>query len=114
MKTKNNIFILICAIFTLGAAYSQNILNNGDFRNSTELKSFYNTKPPANIWSKSQDEDVDAHVIIKDGICNYEIRSAGKHSYSVQLAQGGFTLIPGHSYKLSSIQIRQFPLTSLC
>lgn len=102
MKTKYNISIFICGILsTIFTGYSQNILSNGDFSQTTEIISFFNTQPPANIWSTSQDSDVNAKATIVNGICNYEIISSGNFTFAVQLAQGGFPLKLGHSYKLS-------------
>jgi len=101
MKTKyiNPIFIcvILCTIIT---GYSQNILSNGDFRQTTNIISF-NTQPPAKIWSTYQDSDVNAKATIVNGICNYEIISSGNSTYEVQLTQGGFPLKSGHSYKFS-------------
>ena len=102
MKTKYIISIFVCVILsTIIKGYSQNILSNGDFSNATDIISFFDSRPPANIWSSSQDSDVIAKATVVNGICNYEITSSGNNTYSVQLTQGGFSLKPGHSYKLS-------------
>jgi hypothetical protein len=100
MKTKYIISMAICVILS-AIVHSQNILSEGDFTNTTDIISNINSRPPANVWSSSQDSDVIAKAAIANGICNYEIISSGNNTYSVQLAQGGITLIPGHSYELS-------------
>jgi len=101
MKTKYIISIFVCVIlFPIIKGYSQNILSNGDFSKTTDIISF-NTQPPEKIWSTSQDGDVKAKAIIVNGICKYEIINSGNNTYGIQLAQGGFSLEPKHSYKLS-------------
>lgn len=102
MKTEYIIYILICVILSnITTGYSQNILSNGDFSNPTDIISTLNGQPQANIWSSYQDSDVKAKATIANGICKYEITSSGNNTYSVQLTQGGLSLKPGHSYKLS-------------
>ena len=102
MKTKYIISIFVCVILSTNIkGYAQNILSNGDFSNATDIISFFDSRPPENIWSSFQDSDVIAKATVVNGICNYEITRSGNNTYSVQLTQGGFSLKPGHSYKLS-------------
>ncbi len=101
MKTKYIHPIFICVLLcTIIKGYSQNILSNGDFSQTTDIIAL-KTELPAKFWSTYQDSNVKAKVTVVNGICKYEIISSGNYTYQVQLTQGGFSLKPGHSYKFS-------------
>jgi len=102
MKAKYVISVVICVVLLVNnIGYSQNLLSNGDFSNATDTITSFTSEPPVNIWSSFQDSDVKAKATVLNGICNFEITSSGNNTYSVQLVQGGLSLKPGHSYKLS-------------
>jgi len=102
MKAKYVISMVICVVlFVNNIGYSQNLLSNGDFSNTTDTITSFTSEPPVNIWSSFQDSDVKAKATMLKGICKFEITSSGNNTYSVQLVQGGLSLKPGHSYKLS-------------
>ena len=102
MKTKYIISIFVCVILsTIIKGYSQNILTDGDFSLTTNIVSFVNGLPPANVWLTWQGDNVDANATVVNHECNYQILSSGNLKYEVQLIQAGFSLVPGHSYKLS-------------
>jgi len=102
MKTKYIISIFVCFILsTIIKGYSQNILTDGDFSITTNIVSFIDGPPPANIWSTWQGENVDANATVVNHECNYQILSSGNLKYEVQLIQAGFSLVAGHSYQLS-------------
>jgi len=82
-------------------SHSQNLLSDGDFSLTTNIVSFVDGPPPANVWSTWQGENVDANATVVNNECNYQILSSGNLKYEVQLIQAGFSLVPGHSYKLS-------------
>ncbi|SNR53460.1 Carbohydrate binding domain-containing protein [Lutibacter agarilyticus] len=102
MKTKyiNPIFIciILCTIIT---SYSQNILTDGDFSLTTNIVSFVDGLPPANVWSTWQGDNIEANATVINSECNYQILSSGNQRYEVQLVQAGFSLVPEHSYQLS-------------
>lgn len=102
MKAKYVISIAICAVlFINDIGYAQNLVSNGDFSNTTDSITSFTSEPPVNIWSSFQESDVKAKATLLNGICNFEITSSGTNTYSLQLVQGGLSLEPGHSYKLS-------------
>ena len=102
MKAKYVIsMVIFVVVFFNNIGYSQNLLSNGDFSNTTDTITSFTSEPPVNIWSSFQDSDVKAKATVLNGICNFEITSSGNNTYSVQLVQGGLSLKPGHSYKLS-------------
>lgn len=102
MKTNyfNSLFFVVI-LLTISMSHSQNILTDGDFSLTTNIVSFVDGPPPANIWSTWQGEHVDAHATVVNHECYYQILSSGNLKYEVQLIQAGFSLVPGHSYKLS-------------
>jgi hypothetical protein len=102
MKTKYKHPIFICVVLcTIITSYSQNILTDGDFSLTTNIVSFVDGPPPANVWSTWQGDNVEANATVVNEEFNYQILSAGNLKYEVQLIQAGFSLVPGHSYKLS-------------
>lgn len=102
MKTNyfNSLFFVVI-LLTISMSHSQNILTDGDFSLTTNIVSFVDGPPPANIWSTWQGENVNAHATVVNHECYYQILSSGNLKYEVQLIQAGFSLVPGHSYKLS-------------
>jgi len=102
MKTNyfNSLFFGVI-LLTISMSHSQNILTNGDFSLTTNIDSFANGPPPANVWSTWQADNIDANATVVNYECNYQILSSGNQAYEVQLVQAGFSLVPGHSYKLS-------------
>ena len=101
MKAKYVISMVICVVLIVNnIGYSQNLLSNGDFSNTTDTITSFTSEPPVNIWSSFQESDFKANATVLNGICNFEITSSGNNTYSVQLVQGGLSLKPGHSYKL--------------
>ena len=102
MKAKYVIpMVIYIALFINNLGYAQNLISNGDFSNTSDTITAFVSEPPVNIWSSFQDSDVKAKATMLNGICNFEITSSGNNTYSVQLVQGGLSLKPGHSYKLS-------------
>ena len=102
MKTNyfNSLFFGVI-LLTISMSHSQNILNDGDFSLTTNIVSFVNGLPPANVWSTWQGDNVDAYATVVNYECNYQILNSGNQAYEMQLVQAGFSLVPGHSYKLS-------------
>lgn len=102
MKTNyfNSLFFSVI-LLTMSIGHSQNILTDGDFSLTTDIVSYVNGQPPANVWSTWQGGDVNAIATVVDGVCNYQVINSGNQTYEVQLVQGGFTLEKGHSYQLS-------------
>jgi hypothetical protein len=88
-------------LLTISMNHSQNILTNGDFSLTTKIVSNGNGPPSANVWSTWQGDNVKANASIVNNEFNYQILSAGNLKYEVQLIQAGFSLLAGHSYKLS-------------
>jgi hypothetical protein len=86
---------------TISISHSQNILTDGDFSLTTNIVSFVNGPPPANVWSTWHGDNVDANATVLNHKFNYEIISSGNLKYEVQLIQAGFSLVAGHTYKLS-------------
>ncbi|HNX65871.1 MAG TPA: SusF/SusE family outer membrane protein [Bacteroidales bacterium] len=80
-------------------ANAQNIIVDGDFSTTTVI-SPNDGWPPPGVWSTYQ-VYADANATVVEGVCNYQILSTGFNTWEVQLAQGGFTLAQGHSYRLS-------------
>ena len=102
MKTYS-CYSLFFGIFlvTLSGVYSQNIIIDGDFSSTTEIPTYFEGAPPANIWWTWQDHNVIAKASIVNQQLQYQISSAGNQTFAVQLIQLGFPLEPLHSYKLS-------------
>lgn len=102
MKTNcfNSLFFLII-LFTTSVSHSQNLLTNGDFSLATNIVSNFDGPPPANVWSTWQVEHVEANASVINHEFNYQILKSGNQTYEVQLIQAGFSLVAGHSYKLS-------------
>ncbi len=103
---KKNYFdslILGVLCLTITTAQSQNILFDGDFSETTEIIPFYSSSPPLNAWAYwvNLDNGAQANPTVVDGTLNFEIISPGLNMWDVQLAQWGFSLIQGHSYRLS-------------
>ena len=96
----NSLFFLVL-LLTSSMSHSQNLLSDGDFSLTTNIVSFVDGPPPANVWSTWQGENVDANATIVNNECNYQILSSGNLKYEVQLIQAGFSLVPRHLYKLS-------------
>ncbi|GAA4890267.1 hypothetical protein GCM10023311_13080 [Flaviramulus aquimarinus] len=102
MKTNYfNALFFVVMLFMVSIGHSQNVLTDGDFSVTTDIISNFDGTPPANVWSTWQATNVDANAVVVNNEFNYQIRSAGNHTYEVQLVQAGFSLVPGHSYKLS-------------
>ena len=102
MKTNNfNSLFFGVILLTISMSHSQNILTNGDFSSTTDIVSNFNGPPPANVWSTSQGDNVDANAAFVNQEFNYQILNSGNQKYEVQLIQAGFSLVAGHSYKLS-------------
>ena len=102
MKAK--IFTLIILGITLvsvSQSYSQNILTDGDFSSTTEIASYTGGVGPANLWCTFQNAGTEANATIVAGVCNYQVVNAGYDTWEVQLIQWGFSLTPGHYYRLS-------------
>ncbi len=102
MKTTyvTSLFFWAIMLFTISMSYSQNILTNGDFSLTTNIVSDFDELPPAKAWSIWQADNVDATAAVVNQELHYQIRSSGNQTYAVQLIQAGFSLVPGHSYKL--------------
>jgi len=102
MKTTyfNSLFFGLI-LLTISMSHSQNILTDGNFSLTTDIISIVDGPPPANVWSTWQGGDVNANATVVNHECNYQILSSGNQTYEVQLVQAGFSLVPGHSYKLS-------------
>lgn len=79
---------------------SQNILTDGDFSTTTEILP-WDGWYPSNTWCYYMDWDASGYASVIDGICHYEVYSVGSYTWSVQLIQAGFQLIPGHRYRFS-------------
>ena len=95
--------VLGIMFFNVTLSYSQNILTDGDFSTTTVI-SPNDGWPPPNVWSTFQSGGVDASATVVDGVCNYNIPGygyPGSGTWEIQLAQAGFTLLQGHSYRLS-------------
>ncbi|MCE2611569.1 carbohydrate binding domain-containing protein [Flavobacteriaceae bacterium D16] len=88
-------------LLSLSLGHSQNILTNGDFSLTTDIISNYNGPPPANVWLTWQGTNVDAKASVVNQQLHYQIINSGNQTYEVQLLQAGFSLVAGHSYKLS-------------
>jgi hypothetical protein len=88
--------IMLLALMPVNA---QNLLVDGDFSTTTVIEPNYGWPPP-NVWSTFQG-DVDANATVVDGVCNYQILSSGSNTWEIQLAQAGFALTYGHTYRLS-------------
>lgn len=102
MKTNyvNSIFFWVI-LLTISMSYSQNILTDGDFSLTTDLVLNFEGRPPAKVWTIWQGANVDANAAVVNNEFNFQIRSAGNQTYDVQLIQAGFTVVAGHTYKLS-------------
>lgn len=102
MKTNcfNSLFFWII-VLTISMSHSQNLLTNGDFSLTNKIVSFVDGPPPANKWSTWQADNVDANATVINQELNYQILKSGNQAYEVQLIQAGFSLVAGHSYKLS-------------
>jgi len=102
MKTNcfNSLFFWII-LLTISMSHSQNLLTDGDFSLTTNIVSNFNGPPPANVWSTWQADNVDANTTVVNHEFNYQILKPGNQAYEVQLIQAGFSLVSGHSYKLS-------------
>jgi hypothetical protein len=92
---------LVFGLFLLAAlpANAQNILVDGDFSTTTVINPNYGWPPP-NVWTTFQG-GVDANATVVDGVCNYQIYYSGMYTWEIQLVQAGFTLVQGHSYRLT-------------
>lgn len=102
MKAKNFI-LLVFVIMLVGVlrSYSQNLLTDGDFSTTTEITPYTGGVAPEKIWCTFQNAGTDANATIVSGVCNYEVVNAGYDTWEVQLVQWGFSLTPGHFYRLS-------------
>lgn len=94
-------FLFGIILLTVSRGHSQNILTHGDFSVSSGIVSNYEGQPPANVWLTWQGENVDAKASVVNQELHYQILSSGNQKYEVQLLQAGFSLKPGHTYKLS-------------
>ena len=102
MKTNYfSAFIFAGTLLTISVSHSQNILTDGDFSLTTNIVSNFDGPPPAKAWSTWQGDNVEANAAVVNKALYYEILKAGNQTYEVQLIQAGFSLEPGHSYKLS-------------
>ena len=104
MKTRI-ITTLVLGILMLSVQLSraQNLLTDGDFSTTTVITPFNTPQPPTNIWCSwlNYDNGANANATVNDGVCNFQIFSAGFNTWDIQLAYWGFTLTPGHSYRLT-------------
>jgi hypothetical protein len=94
-------FLFGFILLTISRGHSQNIVTNGDFSDSSGIVTNYDGQPPANVWLTWHGENVDAKASVVNQELHYQIFSSGNQKYEVQLLQAGFSLIPGHTYKLS-------------
>jgi len=100
-KTYYTSLLFWAMLFIISMSHSQNIITNGDFSSTTNLVSNFNGPLPANVWATWQGNRIDATAAIVNQEFKYQIHTAGNNTYEVQLIQTGFSLVPGHSYKLS-------------
>jgi len=96
-----NSLLFLFSLLTVSMSHSQNLLTDGDFILTTKIVSFVDGPPPANVWSIWQGDNVDANAAVVNHEFNYQILKSGNQTYEVQLIQAGFSLVAGHSYKLS-------------
>lgn len=92
---------IIC--LTFGLSHSQNILTDGDFSLTNEVILFDTPTPPSNVWAywvNYWGNGSEANPTIVDGVCNFQIINPGYNTWDIQLAQWGFPLIQGHTYRL--------------
>ncbi|MCX2718874.1 carbohydrate binding domain-containing protein [Lentiprolixibacter aurantiacus] len=106
MKTNGfHSLLFALSLLTISMVYSQNIITDGDFNLTTELRSDFDGPPPVNTWftfqNVFQNYEVKARASVVNQQLKYQILSSGNHIPDVQLIQYGFSLKPGHSYKLS-------------
>ena len=73
--TTNRFYLFLFAIIllTISRGHSQNILNNGDFSDSSGIVSKYDGEPPANVWLTWHGENVDAKASVVNQEFHYQI-----------------------------------------
>ena len=102
MKPNGITSLLFGILFlTFSTGQSQNLLTNGDFSLTTDIISNFDGPPPENVWITWLGDNAAANASIGNEQLYYQISNSGNQSYEVQLFQAGFTLKPGHTYKLS-------------
>lgn len=104
MKAKIFTLLVLGILFSsISICKAQNVLFDGDFSTTTTIDSYFSQTAPDNIWYAWQNWGINNNVVVDGGVCKYEITSLGaqKNTWDIQLAQKGFPLIQGHSYKLS-------------
>jgi hypothetical protein len=79
---------------------SQNLLFDGGFNSTSTITPYYTGDIPVNTWCSWLNNGTSVTPAVVDGVCKYDIYSAGSESWEVQLAQWGFQLIQGHLYQL--------------
>ena len=99
MRTKLFTFFTGTLFFVAFHAQSQNLLIDGDFSLKTEINN-YGYLPP-NEWCELKSDIAVADAKVIDGVCFYEVINSGYSTWEVQLMQGGFSLEPGHYYRLT-------------
>ncbi len=92
-------------LLTLSTIHSQNIIADGDFSSTTEIRSYLEAPPPANTWltfvNTFEKYTVKAKASVVKQEFHFKIREAGYNVPDIQLIQTGFALEAGRSYKLS-------------
>jgi hypothetical protein len=104
MKAKIfTLFVLGILFSSISLCRAQNILNDGNFSTTSVINSYFDQPAPDNVWYAWQNSGINNNVAVVDGVCKYDVVTLGaqKNTYDIQLAQTGFPLIQGHSYRLS-------------
>lgn len=79
---------------------TQNLITDGSFTTTTAISPLGTPGIPLNSWwSWSTDASLSADLT--GGVCHFSFAEGGTYVNDVQLIQFGFTLMPGHYYRLS-------------
>lgn len=102
MKTKSVTFLILgVMLLAIPLGQAQEVLYDGSFSTTTTSDIYLYDPPLMNVWCSFQNYGIIAYPQIVDGVCYYQIESAGYEAWEVQLTQYGFILLPQHTYRLS-------------
>jgi hypothetical protein len=102
MKTKSLTFLMLgIMLLAVPLSHAQEILYDGSFSTTTTSDIYLYDPPLMNVWCAFQNYSIIANPQIVDGVCYYQIESAGYEAWEVQLTQYGFILTPQHLFRLS-------------